>query len=646
MAPTLRSDRQLGDEETQHETSQVMSPTRARPRTEEASGALVNEDEDAASGGGQRASHQDDSTLTDAFARSLAENPVGAALRRALLDGLQDHSGNADQSPPPSEEEEEEDREDIRGPPLDNMNPSGRYVDEELAEATRALRNSPVIKLPKPQSKADYKAWKSEVPLHFETCTLGDITYGTERYDENEGLRRPKYAEWFRMRKNKAFSALALSLSVDLRSTFRVDELRDNMKAASALYNQIVQHLEAGDGINPDYLLQDLVTRKLRQGESVSAYVDDVGRKVTQLRQANGEFEEWQHASLLLSNCVLVFRELARERADWINNNNRKSLKLAEALQRLRSAEHQRAQLQQQSKPAVPRGMQVAQVTSSSNNSKKRSKHQRKRNKGITDKTMKTNCANRNGEGHWYAECTENTGIPLKAELAKKLKENQAKKNPTSLINRVRRVEMIPSADAQGLIASLCTESEPMNIEDIVGNRSTAVPSPTSRSASTALSASAGGDGQEAADLLMQMANVSSSPPHQQLQLPREALPAQGLQPSQEGQCEQGAVQRQWEGPLQGTPPTWENLLFQLGQGLKQSLQGATVTSAWTQPIASAWTRTQSVATTWTRPQSVTATRTLEQSIARASIPVVTTALAQKIATKELACWLSTPALA
>ncbi|KAE9022237.1 hypothetical protein PR003_g14848 [Phytophthora rubi] len=175
MAPTLRSDRQLGDEETQHETSQVMSPTRARPRTEEASGALVNEDEDAASGGGQRASHQDDSTLTDAFARSLAENPGGAALLRALLDGLQAHSGNADQSPPPSEEEEE-DREDIRGPPLDNMNPSGRYVDEELAEATRALRNSTAIKLPKPQSKADYKAWKSEVPLHFETCTLGDIT--------------------------------------------------------------------------------------------------------------------------------------------------------------------------------------------------------------------------------------------------------------------------------------------------------------------------------------------------------------------------------------------------------------------------------------------------------------------------------------
>ncbi|KAE9019412.1 hypothetical protein PR003_g14847 [Phytophthora rubi] len=361
------------------------------------------------------------------------------------------------------------------------------------------------------------------------------------------------------MRKNKAFSALALSLSVDLRSTFRVDELRYNMKAASALYNQI-----------------DLVTRKLRQGESVSAYVDDVGRKVTQLRQANGEFEEWQHASLLLSNCVLVFRELAREHADWINNNNRKSLNLAEALQRLRSAEHQRAQLQQQSKPAVPRGMQVAQVTSSSNNSKKRSKQQRKRNKGITDKTMKTNCASCNGEGHWYAECTENTGIPLKAELAKKLKEKQAKKNPMSPINSVRRVEMIPSADAQGLIASLCTESEPMNIEDIVGNRSTAAPSPTSRSASTALSASAGGDGQEAADLLMQMANVSSSPPHQQLQLPREALPAQGLQPSQEGQGEQGAVQRQWEGPLQGTPPTWENLLFQLGQGLKQSLQGAT----------------------------------------------------------------------
>ncbi|GMF48991.1 unnamed protein product [Phytophthora fragariaefolia] len=513
-----------------------MSPKRARPRTEEASGALPNEDKDAASGGGQRASHQDDSTLTDAFARSLAENPGGAALLRALLDALQAHSGNADQPPPPSEEGVE-DREDIRGPPLDNMNPSGRYVDEELAEATRALRNSPAIKLPKLQSKADYKAWKSEVPLHFEPCTLSDITYGTERYDVYQGLRRPKYAEWFRMRKNKAFSALALSLSVALRSTIRVDELRDNMKAASALYNPIVQHFEAGDGVNPDYLLQDLVTRKLRPGESVSAYVDDVGRKVTQLRQANGEFEEWQHASLLLSNCVLVFRGLARGHADWINNNNRESLKLAEALQRLRSSEHQRAQLLQQSKPAVSRGMQVSQVTSSNNNSKKRSKQQCKRNKGITDKKMKPNCANCNGEGHWYAECTENTGIPLKAELANKLKEKQAKKIPTSLINSVRRVEMIPSVDAQGLIASLCTESERMNIEDIVGSQSTAAPSPFSRSASTAVSASAGGDGQEAADLLMQMANVASSPPHQQLQ-----LPAQGLQPSQEGQGEQGAV--------------------------------------------------------------------------------------------------------
>lgn len=121
----------------------------------------------------------------------------------------------------------------------------------------------------------------------------------------------------------------------------------------------------------------------------------------------------------MLSNCVLAFRDLAREHADWINNNNSKSLRLAEALQRLHSAEHQRAHLQQQSKSAVPRGMQVAQVTSSNNNSNKRSKKQRKRNKGIKSNKMS------NGEGHWYAECTENTGIPLKAELAKKLKEKQ-----------------------------------------------------------------------------------------------------------------------------------------------------------------------------------------------------------------------------
>ncbi|KAE8885252.1 hypothetical protein PF010_g10079 [Phytophthora fragariae] len=99
---------------------------------------------------------------------------------------------------------------------------------------------------------------------------LGAVTYGTERYDEAEGLRRAKYHEWFGARKNKVFSTLALS--VDLRTTFKIDDIRDNMDAAVLLFTCITQH--------------------------------------------NGEFTEWQHASLLVPNCVEVYLELAREHGD------------------------------------------------------------------------------------------------------------------------------------------------------------------------------------------------------------------------------------------------------------------------------------------------------------------------------------------
>ncbi|KAE9264592.1 hypothetical protein PR003_g32751, partial [Phytophthora rubi] len=270
----------------------------------------------------------------------------------------------------------------------------------ELAEYTKALRNSAPITLPKLHSKGDYKAWKSEVPLHFEPRSLGDITYGGERHDEDLGLRRQKYAEWYSARKTKAFSALALSLSVDLRSTFKVDELRDDMEAASVLWEAITKHFEAGDGINPDYLLRELMMRMLQPNDKVDAYAEDIELKVTKLRQAKGDFADWQQASLLLSNSTL---------------------KLTTVLQRLRAAEHQRQQLESQAQPASRATAQVAHVTSEhQDKGRKRSKQQRKRNKGVQDKKARTNCGNCGGDGHWWLECTETTGKPLKPELERR----------------------------------------------------------------------------------------------------------------------------------------------------------------------------------------------------------------------------------
>ncbi|POM62767.1 hypothetical protein PHPALM_28033 [Phytophthora palmivora] len=47
-------------------------------------------------------------------------------------------------------------------------------------------------------------------------------------------------------------------------------------------------------------------------------------------------------ASLLLSNSVLVFPDVTCEYANWLNDHDRKMLKLAAVLQRLRPAEHHR----------------------------------------------------------------------------------------------------------------------------------------------------------------------------------------------------------------------------------------------------------------------------------------------------------------
>ncbi|OWZ05236.1 hypothetical protein PHMEG_00022711 [Phytophthora megakarya] len=180
-----------------------------------------------------------------------------------------------------------------------------RYNNDELIAYTKVP-----VRLPKLHTKGDYKAWRSEMTLHFDSRMLGDITYCPERYDEQEGLRRAKYKGRYEAQKNTVVSALTVSLSVDLRTAFKIDEIRDNINVASMLYERITQHFEAGDGINPDYLLQELVNRNFS-----------------------------------LTRRIGKFQDLARKHGDWINNNDSKSLTLAEVLLRLRAAEHQRAQL-------------------------------------------------------------------------------------------------------------------------------------------------------------------------------------------------------------------------------------------------------------------------------------------------------------
>ncbi|OWY95543.1 hypothetical protein PHMEG_00034428 [Phytophthora megakarya] len=277
MAPTARSS-DLVDRPMTRIASQAMSPIRAQHSTDVDPGVANTTVENSANrdrGGSslaENATTRNDATLSHEEAEdlilSLADIPGGRPLFQTLLQNLNRSTTEGfetEPDSPPLANSQDSSQRDFSFPGnLDNMNPGGRYDNAELSSYTKVLINSPSIKLPKLQARVTTRPGKSEVPLHFEQHMLADITYGVERYDEAEGLR-------------------PLSLSVDLRTTFKIDDIRKHMDAAAMLIARITQRFEAGDGVNPDYLLQDLVTRKLQPNESVTTYVEDIARKVTQL---------------------------------------------------------------------------------------------------------------------------------------------------------------------------------------------------------------------------------------------------------------------------------------------------------------------------------------------------------------------------
>ncbi|OWY95542.1 hypothetical protein PHMEG_00034427 [Phytophthora megakarya] len=70
------------------------------------------------------------------------------------------------------------------------------------------------------------------------------------------------------------------------------------------------------------------------------------------------------------------------------------------------------------------------------------SQKQRKRNKFVANKKQRTSCANCQGEGHWYSECTTNTGLALRPELLAKLQAIAAAVTIEATSFAVRRVEV------------------------------------------------------------------------------------------------------------------------------------------------------------------------------------------------------------
>ncbi|KAE8966658.1 hypothetical protein PF011_g27855 [Phytophthora fragariae] len=267
-----------------------------------------------------------------------------------------------------------------------------------------------------------------------------------------------------------------------------------------------------------------------------------------------------------------MYQGLAREHGDWINNHDRRSLKLAEAVQRLCAVEHQREQLRGQTGQSASQALKVSQVSAGQGQgqgaSRKRSKQQRKRSKNVADKKQKTNCANCGGNGHWYSECTASTGIPLRPDLAEKDKarKQRQKKAPSSLVTYVIQTDSGAATRSQFAGLSLCggqgtsdTDGQTSGTTPIYQDQP---PSPTYSPTSTAES--------DNEDDHPATGNVPSTP--QQLQL-QPTVPDRQVQ-HVAAPTVQPPPASQWEGTrLLGPPPSWESLFYYVGQGLMENAQ-------------------------------------------------------------------------
>ncbi|KAF4044459.1 hypothetical protein GN244_ATG03167 [Phytophthora infestans] len=122
---------------------------------------------------------------------------------------------------------------------------STRYSDAELVDATSKMVGKEVV-LPKLKDvKEVFARWRSEVILRFPLCKIDATTYESERYDSQLGYVNPKYHSWYDTRRVMAFTAMALSLDMNLRDLFKVDELREDMEAPSLLWDELREEMEA-----------------------------------------------------------------------------------------------------------------------------------------------------------------------------------------------------------------------------------------------------------------------------------------------------------------------------------------------------------------------------------------------------------------
>ncbi|KAF4130756.1 gag-polypeptide of LTR copia-type [Phytophthora infestans] len=136
---------------------------------------------------------------------------------------------------------------------------------------------------------SDGKTTKSDT---MGTWQLGQ---GHEEYDQARANRNQEWNSCYEARERKALTEMVLSLHGDL-----LDRVKSDIESArpAQLWTALLRTYDGTQGISSVYLRQDRYIRRLRQGEGVMGYINDLQRWRREMERMDVSLREGEIASV------------------------------------------------------------------------------------------------------------------------------------------------------------------------------------------------------------------------------------------------------------------------------------------------------------------------------------------------------------
>ncbi|ETO65830.1 hypothetical protein F444_16920, partial [Phytophthora nicotianae P1976] len=153
----------------------------------------------------------------------------------------------------------------------------------------------------------NWSRWKTEMQTIFHWQGLLQLVQGRE--DQ-------KWKNCYETRERKAYTEVVLSLHGDLLDSFKSDI---ESERPAQLWTALLRTYDGLQATNSVYLMQDMYSRRLRQGEGVMDYVSDLQRMRRELERMDVSLRAGEMASIVLSNAVSVYPSIANEHTQSVS---------------------------------------------------------------------------------------------------------------------------------------------------------------------------------------------------------------------------------------------------------------------------------------------------------------------------------------